>query len=55
MKSLERMHIAEAIRRHRGNRKAAACGLGIHPSTLFRKIKSLGIQLPENDGRTRAS
>ncbi len=53
LKSLERMHIAEAIRRHGGNRKAAARGLGIHPSTLFRKIKSLGINLPATDGRRR--
>ena len=55
LRYLEKMHITEAIRRHGGNRKAAARGLGIHPSTLFRKIKSLGIQLPENDGRTRVS
>jgi transcriptional regulator with PAS, ATPase and Fis domain len=55
LRSLEKMHIAEAIRRHGGNRKAAARGLGIHPSTLFRKIKSLSIELPENDGRSRAS
>jgi PAS domain S-box-containing protein len=54
LKSLERMHITEAIRRHAGNRKAAARGLGIHPSTLFRKIKSLGIPLPDKDGRARA-
>ena len=53
LRSLEKMHIAEAIRRHGGNRKAAARALGIHPSTLFRKIKSLGIELPENDGRSR--
>jgi len=55
LKSLEKMHIAEAIRRHGGNRKAAARGLGIHPSTLFRKIKSLGIELPETDGRAGTS
>jgi len=55
LKSLEKMHITEAIQRHGGNRKAAARGLGIHPSTLFRKIKSLGIELPETDGRARTS
>jgi len=54
LRSLEKMHIAEAIRRHGGNRKAAAQGLGIHPATLFRKIKSLGIELPQTDGRSRA-
>ncbi len=55
LQSLDRMHIAEAIRRHHGNRQAAARGLGIHPSTLFRKVKALGIELPETDGRARRS
>ena len=27
--------------------------LGIDPSTLFRKVKALGIELPEVDGRSR--
>jgi transcriptional regulator with PAS, ATPase and Fis domain len=55
LEALETIHIREMIRRHSGNRKAAAKGLGIHPSTLFRKIKSLGIELPETDGRHRHS
>jgi len=53
LKSLEAMHIADALRHHGGNRTAAARELGINPSTLFRKIKSLGIELPEKDGRSR--
>lgn len=53
LKSLEKLHITEAIRRHGGNRKAAARALGIHVSTMFRKIKSLGIELPDTDGRSR--
>ena len=52
LKSIEAIHIADAIRRHGGNRKAAARQLGIDPSTLFRKIKSLGIDLPAGDGRS---
>jgi transcriptional regulator with PAS, ATPase and Fis domain len=55
LEALEIMHITETIRRHGGNRKAAARGLGIHPSTLFRKIKSLGIEMPRMDGRRRLS
>lgn len=55
LRLLEKMHITEAIRRHGGNRKAAARGLGIHPSTLFRKIKSLSVELPKKDGRARTS
>jgi PAS domain S-box-containing protein len=45
LKAFEAMHIADAVRRHRGNRAAAARELGIDPSTLFRKIKSMGIEL----------
>jgi len=47
LKSLEELHIADALRRHEGNRTAAARELGINPSTLFRKMKSLGNQAPE--------
>jgi DNA-binding NtrC family response regulator len=49
LKALEAMHIVDAVRRHSGNRTAAARELGINPSTLFRKIKSLGISLPSPD------
>lgn len=45
--------IIAAIRRNNNNRVAAARELGIHKSTLFRKIKQLGIALPEFDGRYR--
>ena len=55
LRSLEALHITDALRRNRGNRTAAAEELGIHPSTLFRKIKSLGIEAPEHDGRHRQS
>ena len=53
LKELEALHIADAVRRHGGNRTAAALELGINPSTLFRKVKALGISLPDIDGRTR--
>jgi PAS domain S-box-containing protein len=50
LRALEATRIADAIRRHGGNRTAAARELGIHPSTLFRKIKSLDIDLPSHGG-----
>ncbi|MFP4315600.1 MAG: sigma-54 interaction domain-containing protein [Desulfovibrionales bacterium] len=50
---LERQHIAEILRHCGGNRKQAAQILGIDPSTLYRKIRQLEIQVPEQDGRSR--
>jgi len=52
LRSIEALHIADALRRHEGSRKAAAAELGIHPTTLRRKIKDLEIDLPERDGRS---
>lgn len=49
LKAMETLHITETLRRHRGNRDSAAKALGIHRATLFRKIKSLGIEVPESD------
>jgi len=52
LRSIEALHIADTIRRHEGSRKAAAAELGIHPTTLRRKIKDLGIEVPDRDGRS---
>jgi DNA-binding NtrC family response regulator len=49
LEAMERFVIADALRRHNGNRAAAARQLGINPSTLFRKLKSLGIDPPETE------
>jgi transcriptional regulator with PAS, ATPase and Fis domain len=38
----EREVIEEALRRHRGNRNAVATELGMHRSTLWRKMKAYG-------------
>lgn len=54
LRDMEALMIDDALRRHGGNRQAAARELGIHPATLFRKAKDLHITLPENDGRTRS-
>ncbi|PID72288.1 MAG: Fis family transcriptional regulator [Desulfobulbus propionicus] len=43
--------IFDALRQHKYNRTAAAKALGMHKSTLFRKVKKLGIELPRIDGR----
>ena len=43
LEAMERFLIADALRRNDGNRTAAARQLGINPSTLFRKLKMLGM------------
>ncbi|MDD2597765.1 MAG: sigma 54-interacting transcriptional regulator [Kiritimatiellae bacterium] len=49
--ALDTRAIREALQRTGGNRLAAAKELGIHKTTLFRRIRALGIELPEHDGR----
>ncbi len=46
MQSFEAQTIMEALERHGYNRWATAKALGIHKSTLFRKLKALGITPP---------
>ena len=55
LKSMERIMIEESLRRHAGNRTLASSELGINPTTLFRKIKALKLDVPEHDGRRRQS
>jgi len=55
VQAVESQTIIEALKRNNYNRVAAARDLGIHKSTLFRKIKHLDISLPELDGRFRDS
>jgi len=43
--------ILETLKRNNFNREAAARELGIHKTTLYRKIHSLNLQLPRKDGR----
>jgi PAS domain S-box-containing protein len=49
----ERQLVAEALRRHDGHRGRAARELGLDPSTLYRKLQRLGLELPPRDGRRR--
>ena len=53
LKEMERLMIGQALQRHAGRRQEAAAELGIDPSTLYRKIQSLGIASPQTDGRGR--
>ncbi len=49
---LDAQAIRAALAAHGGNRVAAARALGIHKATLFRRIRKLGLTLPEHDGRS---
>ena len=50
---LDTQAILSALERNAFNRQAAAKELGIHKTTLFRRMKKLGIPLPGQDGRSR--
>lgn len=45
--------LTTALKRHNYNRRAAARALGIHPTTLHRRMKKLGLTFPATRGRPR--
>jgi len=47
MKDMEAIFLTTTLRRNNWNRAKTARELGIHKSTLFRKIKALGIEIPK--------
>jgi PAS domain S-box-containing protein len=55
LNTTEAVAIINALKRNNYNRLATARALGMHKSTLFRKIRKLGIVLPDIDGRTKSS
>ncbi|MFW6279414.1 MAG: sigma-54 interaction domain-containing protein [Planctomycetota bacterium] len=48
LEAVERRHIQQTLRRHEGSRQAAADELGVHRTTLYRKMKKYG--LLDDDG-----
>lgn len=55
LRDLERQFILAALQSNGFNRAATARQLGMHKTTFFRKVKNLGIKLPETDGRSNRS
>ncbi|MBG0791403.1 MAG: sigma 54-interacting transcriptional regulator [Desulfovibrionaceae bacterium] len=49
LQGMERILIGEALQRHNGNRGRTARELGINPSTLYRKMRRLGISFSTQD------
>jgi len=52
---VERSFIHEALMENNWSRKATAAQLGIHTTTLWRKIKHLKIDIPNQSGRTKTN
>ena len=51
-RAAEGQSILGALKRNSFNRSAAASELGIHKTTLYRKMKNLNLPLPEQNGRS---
>jgi DNA-binding NtrC family response regulator len=51
MRSAQEHLIELALERNQGNRQLTARQLGINPSTLYRRLKALGLPTPPQDGR----
>jgi PAS domain S-box-containing protein len=49
LEELERELLAQALGRHNWNRKATAAQLGIHPSTLWRRMRRLKLAPPRRE------
>ncbi|MBW2342768.1 MAG: sigma 54-interacting transcriptional regulator [Deltaproteobacteria bacterium] len=52
LEEVEKQFIISILKKNNWNRLATAKELKIHKTTLYRKIKKLGIQLPDQDGRS---
>ncbi len=50
----EKARIRRALERCGWHRGKAADALGVHPATLWRRTRRLGMELPKADGRSRA-
>lgn len=50
---MEKNFIYDMLRENNWSRKATAAQMGIHPTTLWRKIKRLNLEIPKQNGRSR--
>ncbi|MBN2569428.1 MAG: sigma 54-interacting transcriptional regulator [Deltaproteobacteria bacterium] len=51
LKDMEALFLTNALRKNNWNRLKTSKDLGIHKSTLFRKIKGLGVKIPKSESR----
>jgi PAS domain S-box-containing protein len=53
IKGVERNYIYSALEKNSWNRKTTASSLGMHATTLWRKMKQFNIASPDQDGRSK--
>lgn len=50
---IEKKFILDVLMKNKYNRKITANQLGMHPATLWRKMKRFNLEIPKKDGRTK--
>ncbi|HKK11592.1 MAG TPA: sigma 54-interacting transcriptional regulator, partial [Flavobacteriaceae bacterium] len=53
LEAVEKDIIYRTLRKNNWNRKLTAAQMGIHPTTLWRKMKRLNLEIPDHDGRKK--
>jgi PAS domain S-box-containing protein len=53
LEAVEKDIIFKTLKKHNWSRKLTAAQMGIHPTTLWRKMKRLNLEIPLQDGRTK--
>jgi len=53
LEAVEKDIIYKTLKKHNWSRKLAAAQMGIHPTTLWRKMKRLNLEISDQDGRTK--
>ena len=53
LNNMEKYFIYDALRRNNWSRAVTAAQMNIHPTTLWRKMKKLNLEIPKQDGRTK--
>ena len=53
LKAVEKDIIYTALKKNNWSRKLTAAHMGIHPTTLWRKMKRLNLEVPHQDGRSK--
>jgi transcriptional regulator with PAS, ATPase and Fis domain len=53
LEAVEKDIIYKTLKKNSWSRKLTAAQMGIHPTTLWRKMKRLNLEVPKQDGRAK--